>query len=414
MKQLRKIIRTIFHPDHLIVSVLTVAFMALLYSIIHGLEFMNPVDKLINDLSMIDIYYRINNSGEARENQQTTIVDITDLSVRQRDSIGQVVRQVVEMEPAVLGVDVIFEREGLDEQADTELVLAFLDSSAADSVPIVLAEQLFDYQEDAHAYGSVQHSFFAADVGLPEGCINGMSDQHQSLSSYPVYQLHGTDTVYSLPAVMAEMLSGQRVVPDIGNMHAINYRGERFPVVDYRDLPRSRHLIEGRNVLIGTHDQHDSHQTPIGPKPGVVVIAHTLDSMLQGSHVFHGGQFWIVLVAIIAGYLMNLFEYTVTWGVRRGIPRLFKKRGNLLLDFFTESELYDKVVAFIFMVIFTGFTYWLFFRHGFYVNTWLALATIAFIEEGRLIYKAWLSYRRKKGHRRAGSYSLYAHELEEK
>ncbi|MBQ8096051.1 MAG: hypothetical protein IJ243_03065 [Prevotella sp.] len=92
MKQLRKIIRTIFHPDHLIVSVLTVAFMALLYSIIHGLEFMNPVDKLINDLSMIDIYYRINNSGEARENQQTTIVDITDLSVRQRDSIGQVVR----------------------------------------------------------------------------------------------------------------------------------------------------------------------------------------------------------------------------------------------------------------------------------------------------------------------------------
>ena len=66
------------------------------------------------------------------------------------------------------------------------------------------------------------------------------------------------------------------------------------------------------------------------------------------------------------------------------------------------------------MVIFTGFTYWLFFRHGFYVNTWLALATIAFIEEGRLIYKAWLSYRRKKGHQRAGSYSLYAHELEEK
>ena len=106
---LKKCLRILFNIDNLIISIITTALLCGLLTIIKRLEFLDPVEKVVEELSMMEVYFHINNSGEKEMSQEISIVDITDLSERQRDSIAIVVNQIIELKPSILGVDVIFE-----------------------------------------------------------------------------------------------------------------------------------------------------------------------------------------------------------------------------------------------------------------------------------------------------------------
>jgi hypothetical protein len=184
-------------------------------------------------------------------------------------------------------------------------------------------------------------------------------------------------------------------------------------VINYRKLQENKQLITGRKVLLGAfYEERDKHLTPLGELPGIKVLAYTIHSMQQNKHIWQGSLFWIILVAVLAGYFMNAFEFLMSWLIVK-VPKSRGKDIPLFLKFFTESEIYDKIVAFIFMVFFTGFAYWLYAKQYIYINTWLALGTIAFIEEGRLIYKAWLVFLYKKGLTKASQHSIYYKEIKQ-
>lgn len=407
---LKKCLRILFNIDNLIISIITTALLCGLLTIIKRLEFLDPVEKVVEELSMMEVYFRINNSGEKEMSQEISIVDITDLSERQRDSIAIVVNQIIELKPSILGVDVIFERPLSDTEADDKLANAFL--STPDDIPIVMAEKLALPNSETRTFGMVTHSFFV-DGLLEEGGVNVIEKPTTNLKHYPVYLMTETDTVYSLPAKIVEILSGEKVVPDRDCEHTINYESVDFPVINYRELQENKQLITGRKVLLGAfYEERDKHLTPLGELPGIKVLAYTIHSMQQNKHIWQGSLFWIILMAVLAGYFMNAFEFLMSWL----IVKVSKSRGKdipLFLKFFTESEIYDKIVAFIFMVFFTGFAYWLYAKQYIYINTWLALGTIAFIEEGRLIYKAWLVFLYKKGLTKASQHSIYYKEIKQ-
>ena len=316
MLKIKEFLKTVFHIDHFYVSVLTVAVMSLLYSIIIRIEFLDPVAKTVEELSMTDIYYRINHSSETEESKKITIVDITDLSERQRDSIAIVVNQVVQLKPEVVGIDIIFEYPFINNTADTDLEEAII--NAADEVHLAMACKLSDPDFEGGFYKSSTRSFFANDTDIAEGSVNVLSKYDQNLTKYPVYLLQNTDTVYSLPALMAQMESRRTIKPDNGIEHTIIYESIHFPVVKYQDILASRHLIEGRCVLIGAMgEERDKHITPIGELPGVEVIAYSLNSMLKSHRIFHGGLIWIIITAVLAGWMMNAFEYLTTRFIKK-------------------------------------------------------------------------------------------------
>jgi hypothetical protein len=407
---LKKCLRILFNIDNLIISIITTALLCGLLTIIKRLEFLDPVEKVVEELSMMEVYYHINNSGEKEMSQEISIVDITDLSERQRDSIAIVVNQIIELKPSILGVDVIFERPLSDTEADDKLANAFL--STPDDIPIVMAEKLALPNSETRTFGMVTHSFFV-DGLLEEGGVNVIEKPTTNLKHYPVYLMTETDTVYSLPAKIVEILSGEKVVPDRDCEHTINYESVDFPVINYRELQENKQLITGRKVLLGAfYEERDKHLTPLGELPGIKVLAYTIHSMQQNKHIWQGSLFWIILMAVLAGYFMNAFEFLMSWLIVK-VPKSRGKDISLFLKFFTESEIYDKIVAFIFMVFFTGFTYWLYAKQYIYINTWLALGTIAFIEEGRLIYKAWLVFLYKKGLTKASQHSIYYKEIKQ-
>lgn len=407
---LKKCLRILFNIDNLIISIITTALLCGLLTIIKRLEFLDPVEKVVEELSMMEVYFHINNSGEKEMSQEISIVDITDLSERQRDSIAIVVNQIIELKPSILGVDVIFERPLSDTEADDKLANAFL--STPDDIPIVMAEKLALPNSETRTFGMVTHSFFV-DGLLEEGGVNVIEKPTTNLKHYPVYLMTETDTVYSLPAKIVEILSGEKVVPDRDCEHTINYESVDFPVINYRELQENKQLITGRKVLLGAfYEERDKHLTPLGELPGIKVLAYTIHSMQQNKHIWQGSLFWIILMAVLAGYFMNAFEFLMSWLIVK-VPKSCGKDIPLFLKFFTESEIYDKIVAFIFMVFFTGFTYWLYAKQYIYINTWLALGTIAFIEEGRLIYKAWLVFLYKKGLTKASQHSIYYKEIKQ-
>jgi hypothetical protein len=407
---LKKCLRILFNIDNLIISIITTALLCGLLTIIKRLEFLDPVEKVVEELSMMEVYFHINNSGEKEMSQEISIVDITDLSERQRDSIAIVVNQIIELKPSILGVDVIFERPLSDTEADDKLANAFL--STPDDIPIVMAEKLALPNSETRTFGMVTHSFFV-DGLLEEGGVNVIEKPTTNLKHYPVYLMTETDTVYSLPAKIVEILSGGKVVPDRDCEHTINYESVDFPVINYRKLQENKQLITGRKVLLGAfYEERDKHLTPLGELPGIKVLAYTIHSMQQNKHIWQGSLFWIILMAVLAGYFMNAFEFLMSWLIVK-VPKSRGKDIPLFLKFFTESEIYDKIVAFIFMVFFTGFAYWLYAKQYIYINTWLALGTIAFIEEGRLIYKAWLVFLYKKGLTKASQHSIYYKEIKQ-
>ena len=407
---LKKCLRILFNIDNLIISIITTALLCGLLTIIKRLEFLDPVEKVVEELSMMEVYFRINNSGEKEMSQEISIVDITDLSERQRDSIAIVVNQIIELKPSILGVDVIFERPLSDTEADDKLANAFL--STPDDIPIVMAEKLALPNSETRTFGMVTHSFFV-DGLLEEGGVNVIEKPTTNLKHYPVYLMTETDTVYSLPAKIVEILSGEKVVPDRDCEHTIIYESVDFPVINYRELQENKQLITGRKVLLGAfYEERDKHLTPLGELPGIKVLAYTIHSMQQNKHIWQGSLFWIILMAVLAGYFMNAFEFLMSWLIVK-VPKSRGKDIPLFLKFFTESEIYDKIVAFIFMVFFTGFAYWLYAKQYIYINTWLALGTIAFIEEGRLIYKAWLVFLYKKGLTKASQHSIYYKEIKQ-
>jgi CHASE2 domain-containing sensor protein len=242
------------------------------------------------------------------------------------------------------------------------------------------------------------------DRHITEGCTNVIVEPDLSITKYPV-SLHAADRqVYSLPALMTRALTGKDVVADKDGQHTINYRGISFPVVDYRDLADSASLISGHKVLIGsTREETDMHLTPLGRRSGLEVLAFTLNSMIEGDHVWWGGPFWVFIVAVLGGAVMNVIDYYVTRPIHHARPTWVR--------FLAESEIYAKVLAFLWMVVFTGITY-AFYAYGhLFVDTWLALATIAFIEEGRLIYKAVLTVLKARFGDKAVAHSVYADDI---
>lgn len=382
---MKPILRNIFHVDHLIVSALTLGVIGLLVFLTVNLEFLNPVVRAFKGFSMTDIYYRIQHSGEVPLNQQITLVDMTELTTRDRDKIAGVVEEISSMNPTVLGVDIIFEGLTNNAMGDTLIEEAFFSTPEN----TVLAFKLIDPDPRTKNFSNAVHSFFIDDTQNEEGTVNVVNNPYHSMTTYPSYFMQNGDTVYSLPVQMARMLG---VVPPEKREFSINYRGTDFRVVDWKDLKENRDAIENRIVLLGsTRMEADTHLTPLGQMPGMKVVAYALLSVLEGDHISEA-PFWVYLLwALLAGWLTNVIDLLLT-------KRLQKRKSTFLL-FFLKSGIYSRLVSFFILALFTYISFILFTRFDYDLSSVLALTTSVLIGAGQELYIGILSVLKKKGYK---------------
>lgn len=396
---MNNLLRNIFHIDHIIVASLTIIIIELMVTIAINLDFLSPVVRAFKSFSMTDIYYKIQNSEDPTEVcNNITLVDMTELT--HRKDIAQIIRKINEMKPSALGIDIIFEGEKSDLEGDELLAEACLNGNPNKTV---FAFKLTKYDESAHSYQKSLHSFFSAGHEIKEGFVNLIDNPEKSVRRYANILPYKNTSVHSFPFQISEIAT-QKVISD-EKFHTINYKPIVFPVIKYNELDDYKEYIKDHIVLLGTtQEEKDYYYTPIGEKAGLEILAYTIHSMIENSPIKHANPWIVLLWALIAGYLTNLIDFFLT--------KRMQKRQSAMMIFITQSELYDKVISFIVMVLITWISFELYTRYNYFVDTVLPLATIVLIEEGRLLYVGLLSILKKNKHINIVKKSIYANEIE--
>lgn len=132
-------LKKVFHIDHVIVVGLVLVVIFLFTTIVNALSFFDPVKRSLDNFSLKDIYYEIIQEAETEHSSNIiTIVDMSD--VYRRDHIASIIEKIDSCEPAVLGVDIVF--EGLREDSEGNDSLVDVISRATNK--IVFASKLTD------------------------------------------------------------------------------------------------------------------------------------------------------------------------------------------------------------------------------------------------------------------------------
>lgn len=366
--------RKILHVDHLVVSAITLSVIGMVLFVTVNLEFLNPVVRAFSTFSMTDVYYRIVNTGEQRQmNDLITLVDMTEL--HHRDKIAELIDSVAAMNPAVMGVDIIFEGLKDNESADEQLTETFF--SVDDKA--IIAYKLIDYDPQTRQFGNAVHSFFQPLTETQEGFVNVMNNPEQSVRGYYVNLMLRGDTVWSLPALLARRVGAS--VKAQSKIHVINYQNVDFPVVSWQDLAAHRDLIEGHMVLLGTtKEENDMHFSPVGKMSGLHILAYATLSMMESRDFSEAGWPLRILVTFLICALVSASKYAVTWRLRNSKLTAVK--------FLTEAVFFGKIIYFIWVVLVTWVTLILYIKFNYYFDAVLTLAAIVLVGESSVLYTA--------------------------
>lgn len=372
MKWLKYIIRR----KHFVITVLSCAIIALLSLFTFNISFMNPIANAIKNMSMTDVFFKIENSTSVPDTcHLITIVDVTELT--SRGEIGEVLLSIYEMNPVVIGVDLIF--EGEKDDIEGNLIL----ENAVDQISpkTIFANKLIDFDVQKGVFTNSVSSYFHEAFSLSEGYANVTDDMEKAtVRTFTICQTENKEQRYSLPAQLAKRM-GARIDGLTGEM-TINYSPTLFPVVSYKDINTSKHLLENHIVIVGVMEEQDMHLSPLGKTPGIEIQAYSTLTLLRQKNVKIVS---IVICCIIGFVLCYIFELlldiTSIW---------FEGRKSQFAIFIREAEIPLQVVSFLFLIIVTLCSFVLFVNKGIYIDTILILALLIFVIESRNLYNAFM------------------------
>lgn len=379
-------LKRIFNISHIFVAILTLIIVWVCSLIAMNISFFNPIKRAMQDFSLSDVYYQImQESGDIKESQLITIVDMTTLYDRGR--IAQVIEEVNQCNPCVVGIDVMFEGLKGDTIGSEKLVEAICQTET----PIV-AFKLKEANPETGEFITARHSFFAPLDGLPEGYTNV---QHVDLGGIirhmSTWHLLNTDTVHSLSYYLACTFSPDILKEETPQRQLIDYTPTSFPIVPYDSILEKRHFIENRIVLLGAmNDDADMHYSPFGRTAGTCIQAYATQTLLEHQHTTELSLFWNIIISFFIIVLTDVFQSEITY---RG-----KESPQITVRFLLESTFIKNIINFIWMAFLLWINFLIFAKLNIYFNPTLMLMGIVIQVEGRLFYLSGLATYREGKH----------------
>lgn len=336
---------------------------------------MSPVANAIKNLSMTDVFFKIQNGVVVPDTSQLiTIVDMTELT--SRGEIGELLEEVSAHEPIAIGVDLIF--EGMKDDVEGNLILESAISEISDKT--VFAYKLIDYDEQRKMFTNTVFPYFDDLFPITLGYANVTDDMERAtIRTFIPSMLLNKEPVFSLAAELAKKMGVE--VNGKEKETLINYEPTTFPVVSYNDLKKNTHLIKDHIVLIGTYtEEQDMHLSPLGKTPGVEIQAYTLQTLLQHKRVDILSHIACLVIGFILCYL---FAIIIDLSMR-----LCTRGRRTISLFFAESELPIQIVTIVWLAIITFGAFALFTLRGIYIDTVLILVLMAMVVESRNLYRS--------------------------
>ena len=333
-----------------------------------NLSFLNPISDAIKSFSITDKYYQM---MDERESQAIVIVDLTPL--RDRADTAFALQEIVECQPAAIGVDCIFEGEKPDTLADNALR-----ELAAECPNIIFSYRLLDEQPGGIGYTKSVHSFFADEIPVHEGVTNMQRDNLYSgikRKLNPGWTLNGEKRP-SFVGELVNLYAGKEMMKADDDALKINFAPTEFLVIPPSEILASREEIEGRIVLFGTMtDENDMHYTPLGKMAGVKLLAYATQTVIEGSQV-RKLPLWLLVIC-------SLLWVMLTNAMQEAVIRLTSGSKHLFVRHIIGSVYVRGLITFLWVAFFVWAAFLCFSLYNISIEMAWAIAAIAFLATSR-------------------------------
>ena len=371
---MKKFLKYITHIDHLIIVLLAFLFTGILGLITFNVNFLNPVERSLDNFSLSDMFFQIEHSSEIKKNELITLVDMTDL--HNRGDIALLLEQIDECHPLCVGVDLIFEGEKEDSIGNV-LLKEVISNSQND---FVFSSKLIEYNDETDAFDKMVSSFCASQLNLEEAYTNVVEeDASGTIRDFTIKRKYGNNVILSFPARIASVIDNS-IVNDMENDLLINYGNEDFIVVPYDKIEKNRELLEGRIVLVGTmKEESDMHNTPLGKLPGLQIQAYSLLTLLEHDQITSIPRWLGWLLSFVICYILEIV-IDLFYQITKRNP------SSVIMVFFRESNFFSILMLLIFSVLLCWLMFIFFVDHDILFYGEVTLALMALTCVGRDLY----------------------------
>lgn len=369
-----RIIKFIFHRDHLFVTLLTGLIVMLLTVITFKTPALSPVAKALKNISITDLFFSLENKYiEADICQSIVIVDMTEL--HSRADIGNLLTEINDAQPKTIGVDLIFEGEKDDLEGNVILEQAVEEVSPK----AVFTNKLTNYDEKHKRFGALVASYFRDVIPITEGYANVTDNMENStIRDLTITQM---STLGKLSSFAAQVAKKVGIKADGKKNLVINYSPVVFRVIPFDKVYANRSLLKSKIVLVGTMtEEQDMHLTPLGKMPGVEIQAYSLLTLLEHKDIVYVSTVASIAIGFILCYIYELLFSLVAIFVRTC--------GEKTRIFLTESRIMLNLLSFIYIPGISLLSYFLFAKWNIYVDMVVVLVMVAFVGLSRRLYIA--------------------------
>lgn len=376
---MRDTIWSVFHLKHFAIAVIaTVLTWLIALGFLFSLSFLNPVERAFENFRMTDIFYDAENQEEQKDTSGIiTLVDMTD--VFSRSQLAEVIEEIDALEPAIVGVDIVFDGLRDDSVGNERLIETVCNNITS---PVIWAYKLTDWDDDEEQFTQTFHSFFVEEYGIEveEGYTNVQRDVNGgTVRSFGIKRRTRNRMEYSLPARLAVGLTGDSTILKKYDNCDIRYTATQFPIVPYDSIAKYGDLIRGHVVLLGaTSDKRDLHYTPLGHIAGVKILAYTVQTIVNHEIPQEFPKWLTILFTLFFIWLAELMQTGLTSWMKKSRFGIFHMIG--------KHDLVAEVVAILYIIILVGLDYFFFVNTNIYFNTAWTIMGVALLDTARKLY----------------------------
>lgn len=342
-----------------------------------NLSFLSPISEAIENFSITDKYYQI---LKTKKSHAITIVDLKTLI--KRDDIAKTLEEIERCNPAVIGVDCVFENESGDTIADNAIR-----DFARQYDNVVYSYRLSNEKDSNIGYADETHSFFAEEIPVHEGVTNMPRENLYNQIKRTLrsgWRVNGIDRLSFIGELM-NMYAGFSFCKTSDTDININFSPTEFEVVSPADIESNRQILEGRIVLLGTmNDMSDTHYSPLGNIAGVELLAYGIQTLLEDSQVVTIPIAWSIVLAYLLVLLTNFLQL---WYLD-----FTSNSTNPIVHHVMGSAYILGIVTFLWISVLMWVTFLLFCHYSVSVDLEWSIAAMAFLSTSRGFYTAMEEY----------------------
>lgn len=341
----------------------------------------DPLSNALKSFSFTDIYYQILSQTAVPDTSHVvTIVDMTKLY--RRGDIAQLLEDIEQAKPRVVGMDVVFDVEKDDFEGNDSLIHV---AQTYDN--IIFSVKFLEFDEKQDQYTKEIHSFFTQYVDVKEGFCNvPRSGQYDATKRTLLRHAHSLGKEHlSLAVKVTSDYIGRPMADDGEDQIMVNFSPKKFHVLTPEEVKTHPELITDRIVMVGAmYEDTDYHWTPAGRIPGVELLAYGIQTMLEKKEVRQLPPFLTYLLS----FFISLFYCYFSSRYKNATAN----SSNMFVRFVIGSTYILSIITFFFTSLLVFITFLIFATTDITINLAWAISSLAFMGASTNMYKALKDY----------------------